>query len=306
MGCGEATALRMMLAATGYVYGRQSVGIVASTGCNSVYCSTYPYAPIVAPWHEFTLRNTPAVAMGIRGRWNQLGWNDKKIWCVGGDGAMLDIGFQSLSRMFMSGMDIKVIVLDTQAYSNTGGQTSTTSFIGQDAKLASVGKVMHEDTERRKELSQIAMMHPDVFVASTTCAHINHFYRAIIAANEYPGPAIINVYTPCQPEHGISDDMSVHQAKLAVDCRAFPLAIYDPRKGEKISERLRLQGNPAQTADWLVKPDGTKMDFVAFARTESRFSKQFDKSGNPSETLLKSQDDRLKNWHVLQELAGIR
>ena len=72
------------------------------------------------------------------------------------------------------------------------------------------------------------MMHPDVFVAQTTCAHTNHFYKAIMAANEYPGPAVINVFTTCQPEHGVADDMAMHQAKLAADSRAFPVFIYDP------------------------------------------------------------------------------
>jgi pyruvate/2-oxoacid:ferredoxin oxidoreductase beta subunit/NAD-dependent dihydropyrimidine dehydrogenase PreA subunit len=306
MGCGEATAIRMMLAATGFIYGKKSVGIVASTGCNTVYGSTYPYNPYDVPWTNSLFENSPAVALGMRARWNQLGWNDKKIWVLGGDGAMLDIGFQALSRMLMSGMDIKVLVLDTQVYSNTGGQSSTATFVSQDAKMASNGKVHHGKSERRKELAPIVMMHPDVFVAQTTAAHINHFYRSIIAANEFKGPAVINVYTPCQPEHGIADDMSLHQAKLAVDSRAFPLLTYDPRKGEAIAERISLAGNPATREDWLKSADGTIVDFVNFARTEGRFAKQFDKEGNPTPELMKAQEDRLKNWHLLQELAGYR
>src|SRR5690606_684601 len=128
-----------------------------------------------------------------------------------------------------SGMDIKVLVLDTQVYSNTGGQASTSSYVGQDTKMSQHGRVIHGKTQRRKELAQICMMHPDVFVAQTTAAHINHFYKAVMAANEFPGPAVINVYTTCQPEHGVADNMAVHQAKLAADCRAFPVFIYDPR-----------------------------------------------------------------------------
>jgi pyruvate ferredoxin oxidoreductase beta subunit len=306
MGCGEATALRMMLAATGFVYGKENVGLVAATGCNTVYGATYPYNPFVIPWTNSLFENAPAVAMGIRGKWDQNGWQNKRIWTIGGDGAMLDIGFQSLSRLLMSGMDVKVIVLDTQVYSNTGGQSSTGTFISQEAKMTSVGKTHHGKTERRKELAQIALMHPDVFIAQTTAAHVNHFYRAVIAANEYPGPAIVNVYTPCQPEHGIGDNMSMAQAKLAVDTRAFPLLIHDPRKGEKLSERISLQGNPAIKEDWYTTPKGDVMDFVAFARTEGRFSKQFDAEGNPSAALLLGQNDRLKNWHTLQELAGLR
>ncbi|HET7152705.1 MAG TPA: thiamine pyrophosphate-dependent enzyme [Candidatus Kapabacteria bacterium] len=306
MGCGEATALRMMLAATGYLYGAENTGIVAATGCNTVYGSTYPYTPFRTPWTNSLFENAPAVSMGIRGRWNQLGWTNKKLWVVGGDGAMLDIGFQSLSRMLMSGMDINVIVLDTQVYSNTGGQTSTASFVSQDAKMSSMGKSHHGKSERRKELAQVVMMHPDVFVAQTTCAHINHFYRAIAAANSYPGPALVNVYTPCQPEHGIADNASMHQSKLAVDSRAFPLLIHDPRKGETLAERLSLQGNPAMRDDWFKTSGGETIDFVAFARTEGRFAKQFHPDGTPSDELLKAQEDRRKNWRLLQELARVR
>jgi pyruvate/2-oxoacid:ferredoxin oxidoreductase beta subunit len=155
---------------------------------------------------------------------------------IGGDGAMYDIGFQSLSRMLASGMDVKVLVLDTQVYSNTGGQASTATFTGQDAKMSAFGKQSQGKRERRKELAQICLMHPEIYVAQTTTAQINHFYKAVLEANDYPGPAVLNVYTTCQPEHGVPDCNSTHQAKLAVESRAFPIFIYDPRKGDKIRE----------------------------------------------------------------------
>ena len=122
MGCGEATALRMMLAATGFVYGKENIGIVASTGCNTVYGSTYPYNPYSVPWTNSLFENAPAVAMGIRARWDAMGWQKKRLWTIGGDGAMLDIGFQNLSRLMASGKPVRVVVVDTQVYSNTGGQ----------------------------------------------------------------------------------------------------------------------------------------------------------------------------------------
>ena len=146
---------------------------------------------------------------------------------------------------------------------------------------------------------------PNGFLAQTTPNHINHFYKAIIEANEYPGPAVVNVYTTCQPEHGVADNMAAHPAKLAVESRAFPLFIYDPRKGATIRKRLSLVGNPAQKEDWWTPPKcEAPFTFVDFARTEGRFSKQFDETGNPSEALLMAQEDRLRNWHTLQELAG--
>ena len=304
-GCGEGTALRMLCAATGAKYGDQW-GIIAATGCNTVYTSTYPYNPYLVPWTNSLFENAPADAMGVRSRWDQMGWQDKPLWCIGGDGAMFDIGFQSLSRLLASGLNVKVFVLDTQVYSNTGGQASTATYTGQNAKMSLHGKKFDGKQERRKEIAQIAMMHPRTFVAQTTCAHTNHFYKAVIGALEFDGPAVINCYTTCQPEHGVADNMAADQARLAVDSRAFPLLIFDPRKGDRIKQRLSLQGNPSVKDDWYTNPKTKEVvDFIDFARSEGRFAKHFDREGNPSETLRAAKQDRLENWHSLQELAGI-
>ncbi|MCH8829410.1 MAG: thiamine pyrophosphate-binding protein [Planctomycetes bacterium] len=304
-GCGEGTALRMMCAATGAKYG-DKWGIVAATGCNTVYTSTYPYNPYLIPWTNSLFENAPADALGVRMRWDQMGWEDRPIWCIGGDGAMFDIGFQSLSRALASGQNIKIFVLDTQVYSNTGGQASTSTFLGQNAKMSLHGKKIDGKQERRKEIAQIAMMHPRTFVAQTTCAHTNHFYKSVLGALEFDGPAVICCYTTCQPEHGVADNMAFDQARLAVDTRAFPLLIFDPRKGARIKDRLSLQGNPAVKSDWWTNPKTKEtVDFIDFCRSEGRFSKHFDREGNPSDTLLAGKQDRLENWQQLQELAGV-
>lgn len=305
-GCGEGTALRMMCAATGSKYG-EDWGIVAATGCNTVYTSTYPYNPYMVPWTNSLFENAPTYAIGVRMRWDQMGWGKKPLWVVGGDGAMYDIGFQALSRMFASGMNIKVFVLDTQVYSNTGGQASTASFTGQNTKMSVHGNVFGGKQERRKEIAQIAMMHPRTYVAQTTCAHINHFYKAVLGALEFDGPAIVCCYTTCQPEHGVADNMAGEQARLAVDTRAFPLIIYDPRAGDTVKSRISLAGNPNMKGDWYVHPKtNQEVTFIDFARSEGRFVKHFDKDGNPSPTLLAAKQDRLENWHLLQDLAGLR
>ena len=84
------------------------------------------------------------------------------------------------------------------------------------------------------------------------------------------------------------------------------MMIYDPRKGETIRERLSLQGNPAVNDDWWTNPKtGEQVDFVDFCRSEGRFSKHFDRDGNPSEILLQAKQERLENWKQLQELAGV-
>ena len=305
-GCGEASAIRMLVAATRQVHGPESMGIVAATGCNTVFGATYPFNPYRVPWTNSLFENAPAVAMGVRSRWDAAGHPERKLWVFGGDGAMYDIGFQSLSRMVASGADIKVLVLDTQVYSNTGGQASTATFGGQVTKLSAYGKAIHGRPERRKELGRILMAHGEVYVASTTPAHLNHFYRSVMEANEYPGPAVIVAYTPCMPEHGIADDAATRQAKLAVETRAFPLFTYDPRRGDSLAERLSLQGNPAIKDDWSKLPDGSPLDFLTFARTEGRFAQHFGRDGSETPEILATQADRLANWHDLQEMAGIR
>jgi pyruvate/2-oxoacid:ferredoxin oxidoreductase beta subunit/Fe-S-cluster-containing hydrogenase component 2 len=305
-GCGEATAIRMLVAATRQLHGPESMGIVAATGCNTVFGSTYPFNPYRVPWTNSLFENAPAVALGVRARWDAAGHPERRLWVLGGDGAMYDIGFQSLSRMVASGADIKVLVLDTQVYSNTGGQASTATFGGQVTKLSAYGKELHGRPERRKELGRILMAHGDAYIAQTTPAHLNHFYRSVIEANEYQGPAVVIVYAACMPEHGIADDAATSQAKLAVESRAFPLFTYDPRRGPSFAERLSLQGNPALREDWSKAPDGTPVDFLAFARTEGRFAGHFKAGPEGTPEIVATQADRLANWHGLQELAGVR
>jgi pyruvate/2-oxoacid:ferredoxin oxidoreductase beta subunit len=206
----------------------------------------------------------------------------------------------------MSGMDIKVIVLDTQVYSNTGGQASTSTFMGQNTKMSVHGKEIAGKTERRKELAQIVMAHPEVYVAQTTAAHVNHFYKAVLRANEYKGPAVIICYTTCQPEHGVGDHLAGERARLAVDSRTFPLLTYDPEAGERVKQRLSLKGNPVPEKDWYFDPKtNERVDFVTFARGEGRFEKQFDADGKPSAALNAANEDRRRNWRMLQEMAGI-
>lgn len=305
-GCGEITALKMALTATAAVSGKK-MAIVAATGCNSVFSSTYPYNIFNVPWTNPLFENAPATAIGVRMRLNQEGNSDTKVWVVGGDGAMTDIGFQSLSRLLVSGADINVLVLDTQVYSNTGGQTSGATFMGQNAKMSAFGKAAIGKTERRKELGLISLMHPDVYVAQVSPGYFNHFLRAVIGGIEYQGPSIILAYAPCMPEHGIADDAAYERSQAAVVSRAFPLFVHDPRKGKTMKERLDLRGNPSLAEDWHKDPKtGEVRDFMWFAKKEERFSPLFRGEGETHPVLQQSQEDRLKNWDFLRVLAGLK
>ena len=208
------------------------------------------------------------------------------VVAVGGDGAMYDIGFQNLSRMLMAGKPIKALVLDTQVYSNTGGQACTSGFTGQVSDMAPFGKVSGGKQEIRKEIGLIAMAHRTAYVMQSTIAHANHMIEGFIEGLLSKRPAVFNCYSSCQPEHGIGDDMSHHQAKLAVESRAYPLFQYNPDNGDKPEECFELTGNPAIHETWPMyklrylvggkeKAMELPMTFADFAMTESRFRKHF-------------------------------
>ncbi|NNJ92351.1 MAG: pyruvate ferredoxin oxidoreductase, partial [Gammaproteobacteria bacterium] len=206
---------------------------------------------------------------------------------VGGDGAMYDIGFQNLSRALASGHPIKVLVLDTQVYSNTGGQACTSGFISQVADMSPYGKAWHGKEEMRKEMSLIGMAHRTSYILQGNISNVTHLLEGFIDGLNSRRPALFNVYAVCQPEHGVGDDASTHQSKLALESRAYPIMKYDPDEGETFEECLDLEGNPALDEDWptyqlkYVDEKGNEgsmelpMTFADFAATEGRFRKQF-------------------------------
>jgi pyruvate-ferredoxin/flavodoxin oxidoreductase len=213
---------------------------------------------------------------------------------MGGDGAMFDIGFQNLSRALMSGKPVKILIVDTQVYSNTGGQACTSGFIGQVADMSPYGASQHGKSEKRKEISVIGMAHRTSFVAQVAQGNITHMLESFIDGLNTRRPALFNAYAVCPPEHGVGDNSAVARSKMAMEARAFPLFRYNPDLGVTFSECVTLEGNPALDVDWptydlaYVDEKGDKktmtlpMTFADFALGEGRFAKQFKKA--PPET----------------------
>ena len=307
--------------------GRASLGVVNATGCTSVWGSTYPYNPYPFPWTSHLFQDSPSVAMGLfeghmakmaggfkairmaelelKGEYDPaqherfftyFGWkqfsDDEFRLCppvvsLGGDGAMYDIGFQNLSRMLMSGTPIKVLVLDTQVYSNTGGQACTSGFPGQISDMAPFGAAQKGKVEQRKEIALIGMAHRTAYVMQGSLSNVSHLLESFIEGLNSRRPALFNVYAVCQPEHGVADDAAEMQSKLAVESRAYPLFRFNPDRGATIRECASLEGNPTPEADWptytltYVEEDGKEatlqlpMTFADFALTEGRFRKHF-------------------------------
>lgn len=307
--------------------GRAEMGIVNSTGCTSVWGSTFPFNPYPFPWTSHLFQDSPSMALGLfeghmakmadgfkairmaelelagkyqademKDFFHRFGWKDftdeewllcPPVVAVGGDGAMYDIGFQNLSRALASGVPVKIMVVDTQVYSNTGGQACTSGFISQVADMSPYGKNWKGKTEIRKEVGLIGMAHRSSFILQSSASHLTHLLEGYIDGLNSRRPAMFNIYTTCQPEHGVADDASDRQGKLAVESRAYPLFRYDPDQGTAFPDCFDLAGNPAMNDDWpmytldYVDENGVQaklevpMTFADFAVSEGRFRKQF-------------------------------
>jgi pyruvate-ferredoxin/flavodoxin oxidoreductase len=307
--------------------GRASMGMANSTGCSSVWGSTWPYNPYPFPWVNHLFQDSPSIAIGLfeaqmrkmgddvatvrraellkEGTYDaathepalrSLTWqqftDDEFALCppivsMGGDGAMLDIGFQNLSRLLASGKPIKVVVLDTQVYSNTGGQACTSGFTGQVADMTAYGKAQHGKTETRKELALLAIAHRGVYVHQSSQASASHLVAGVLKGLHKRRPAVFNIYTPCPVEHGLADDFSQQAARLALESRAFPFLTYDPDAGATFADCLSLEGNPSPDTAWptytikYLGDDGSEqtldvpLTIADWAATESRFKQHF-------------------------------
>ena len=308
-------------------HGPASAVIANATGCSSVYASTFPFNPYNDPWVNSLFQDTPAVAKGLfeglsadasgdiralriakldlddeydpeaHDRYfRTFAWADftpeelsllPTVISMGGDGATYDIGFGALSRVLSTSTPIKVVVLNTGAYSNTGGQASTASLTGQDSDLSRFGAAHSGKQEERKELALIAAFHPNVFVVQSCAGMQAHFLKHVVEfLNHNDSPAVLDVYTPCQGEQGIADPQASRHARLAVESRMSPLFVHDPRRGADLHSRFSLDGNPDPDKDWTVNTieyveDGATKLMEApltpadFALNEGRFRKQF-------------------------------
>jgi len=208
----------------------------------------------------------------------------KSVWIVGGDGWAYDIGYGGLDHVLASGRDVNVLVLDTEVYSNTGGQMSKATPRGAVAKFAAGGK-----SGRKKDLGLIAMAYGQVYVASVAMgAKDDQTLKAFVEAESYPGPSLIMAYSHCIA-HGIALDSGVgaRQQKLAVDSGQWLLYRYDPRRAEAGENPLQLDCPPPKTPvqDYLMsenrfkmltmsKPDAARK-FFAQAQTDAGQRRQF-------------------------------
>ncbi len=180
---------------------------------------------------------------------------DKSVWCIGGDGWAYDIGYGGLDHVLATGKNVNVLVLDTEVYSNTGGQASKATMLSAVAQFASSGK-----RTGKKDLGLMLMSYGYIYVASVAHgANMNQLVKAFLEAEAYPGPSIIIAYSPCIM-HGIDMGLSSAEAKKAVQAGYWPLYRYNPA--------LAAEGkNP-----FIYESKDPSLDMQDFLAKEIRFA----------------------------------
>ena len=214
----------------------------------------------------------------------------KSQWIIGGDGWAYDIGFGGLDHVLASGENVNVLVLDTEVYSNTGGQSSKSSRAGSIAQFTASGK-----PAQKKDLGYIAMTYGNIFVAQINSnASQANVIKAIAAAEAYDGPSLIIAYSPCIA-HGIKGGLALSggQGELATKCGYWPTYLYDPRLLKEGQNPLKIT---SKEPDWSL--------YEEFLLNEVRYNSL--KKTNPEhadELLAKNKADAQRRYRQLKRLS---
>ena len=214
----------------------------------------------------------------------------KSQWIIGGDGWAYDIGYGGLDHVSASGEDVNILVLDTEVYSNTGGQSSKASHAGSVAEFTATGKAV-----MKKDLGQIAMTYGNIYVASINSnASQAHTLKVMREAEQYPGVSLVIAYSPCIA-HGVKGGMaqSGHQAELATKCGYWPTYTYDPRLMKEGKSPLKLA---CKEPDWEL--------YDEFLMHEVRYKAL--KKSNPEhaqQLYNKNRRDAQFRWRQLKRIA---
>ena len=215
----------------------------------------------------------------------------KSQWIIGGDGWAYDIGYGGLDHVLASGENVNILVLDTEVYSNTGGQSSKSARTGSIAQFTASGK-----STQKKDLGYISMTYGNIYVAQINSnASQAQTLKAIEAAEAYDGPSLLIAYSPCIA-HGIKGGMgqSGNQGELATKCGYWPIYTYDPRLEHEGKNPIKISG---KAPDWDL--------YEAFLLNEVRYASL--KKSNPehAQSLFdQNKKDAQRRWRQLNRLAS--
>jgi len=228
-----------------------------------------------------------------------------RVWAIGGDGAFGDIGFQNISKATLQNRpNLMILMVDTQVYSNTGGQNSDSSPMPGGFDMNQFGAACKGKLTEMKSVSEaLTSGHGSPFIAQISMAGSGNLFKSILDALAYRGTGYIQAYTTCQPEHGVGDDQSTEQAKMARDSRGLPEFVFNPALGESYDQCISLKGNPAVDEDWWTKKTKTgqqyKFTIANWAATEARFRNHIKKAKPADLDDMISLDSML--WKITQQ-----
>jgi pyruvate-ferredoxin/flavodoxin oxidoreductase len=214
----------------------------------------------------------------------------KSVWAMGGDGWAYDIGYGGLDHVLASGANINVLVLDTEVYSNTGGQMSKSTPRAAVAKFAAGGK-----PGPKKDMGLLAMTYGNIYVAKVAMgANTNQTVKAFVEAEAYPGPSMIIAYSHCIA-HGIDMTLGNQEQKKAVACGHWPLYRFDPRLIDEGKNPLQLDSK---------EPTG---DFEEYAYGENRYRSLKQSKPEVAAKLMKlAKSDAARRYQLMEQLAKLK
>jgi len=214
----------------------------------------------------------------------------KTVWIMGGDGWAYDIGYGGLDHVMASGRNVNILVLDTEVYSNTGGQSSKSTPRAAVAKFAARGKNLP-----KKDLGLIAMSYGYVYVAKVAMgANDTHTLKAILEADAYDGPSLIIAYSHCI-NHGIDMRKGLDQQRLAVQSGIWPIFRYNPALIEKGENPLLIDS----------KAPSVSVEEYAYNETRYRMLMQSDEA-RAEQLMAAAREDVRKRWELYQQMAAIQ
>jgi len=251
IGCGEALAVRLVTKALG-----REVIISNATGCMEIVSSPFPTTSWRVPWIHTLFENASAVASGIEAALkilNEKGARAKmpKVVAMGGDGATLDIGLQSLSGAWERGHDFLYVCFDNEAYMNTGIQRSSGTPFGAATTTSPAGKLSIGQTTWKKNMPAIAVAHDIPYVATACPSYPFDLIEKVTKAVATHGPSYLHVLSPCPTGWRYPTDLSIRLGRLAVETGVFPL--YEVENGKY---RLNFDSSKLRPVRDYLTPQG--------------------------------------------------
>jgi pyruvate ferredoxin oxidoreductase beta subunit len=222
-GCGQATAVRIVLQAAG-----PNVIVANATGCLEVFSTPFPQSAWRVPWIHSLFENTAAVASGVAAALEAQGKLDGiKVIAMGGDGGTIDIGFGALSGMLERNDDVLYVCYDNEAYMNTGVQRSGATPLAASTTTSPAGKHSLGEDRPKKDAPAIAAAHGAPYVATASVGYPTDLERKVKKALSLRGAKYIQVHVPCPPGWGHEDALTLELAKLAVTTGLYPLVEWE-------------------------------------------------------------------------------